>query len=131
MGRDIGEGRRYSIALATDGPCAPLSPLAILHSSHLAVSPRQTFRPLLFRWDMINFLLPECLRKALPYPRYAAPNTPNTSEESSSSSSEAPGCDRSRKAVSFEAIGHVAWSAKRLSWAQGGASLAGSPEGLR
>ena len=83
---------------------------------------------------MINFLLPECLRKALPYPRYAAPNNPSTSEESSSSSSsssEAPGCDRLRKAVSFEAIGHVAWADERLSWAQGGASLAGSPEGLR
>ena len=89
------------------------------------------------RWDMINFLLPECLRKALPYPRYAAPSTPNTSEESSSSS-EAPGCDRLQKAVSFEAIGHalslrrvVAWADERLLWAQGGASLAGSPEGLR
>jgi 3'-5' exoribonuclease 1 len=37
--RDIGEGRLFSIALATDGP-----------------------------WDFVNFLYPECVRKSLPYP---------------------------------------------------------------
>lgn len=38
--RDIGEGRRFSISLATDGP-----------------------------WDFVNFLYPECARKLLPYPK--------------------------------------------------------------
>lgn len=37
--RDIGQGRKFSIVLATDGP-----------------------------WDFINFLFPESVRKSLPYP---------------------------------------------------------------